>query len=159
MRMRFAVLHHTAWPGQPDHYDLLLQVAGGGSDDDRVLKAFATTKDEFPLAPSQNLVPKGERGKDDAAQPLSIQYSALSTRLRLLPDHRRVYLNYEGPVAGARGQVRRVDDGEFSLLRPLEPGLPEVYMRLAGAKLNGLFLLRHLGGGLYSFARSEAGDK
>jgi len=30
-----------------------------------------------------------------------------------LPDHRRVYLDYEGPVSGNRGTVRRVDAGQF----------------------------------------------
>lgn len=28
-----------------------------------------------------------------------------------LPDHRRVYLAYEGPVSGGRGEVRQVDAG------------------------------------------------
>lgn len=30
-----------------------------------------------------------------------------------LSDHRRVYLDYEGPVSGNRGTVRRVDVGQF----------------------------------------------
>ncbi len=29
-----------------------------------------------------------------------------------LPDHRRVYLQYEGPVSGGRGEVRRVATGQ-----------------------------------------------
>jgi hypothetical protein len=28
-----------------------------------------------------------------------------------LPDHRRIYLSYEGPVSGERGQVRRISEG------------------------------------------------
>jgi len=28
-----------------------------------------------------------------------------------LPDHRRVYLEYEGLISGGRGQVKRVDEG------------------------------------------------
>ena len=28
-----------------------------------------------------------------------------------LPDHRRIYLNYEGPVSGRRGSVRRIHAG------------------------------------------------
>jgi hypothetical protein len=30
-----------------------------------------------------------------------------------LPDHRRFYLDYEGPISGDRGIVRRYDAGEF----------------------------------------------
>lgn len=31
-----------------------------------------------------------------------------------LPDHRRAYLEYEGPVSGGRGQVRRVEAGRLA---------------------------------------------
>lgn len=30
-----------------------------------------------------------------------------------LPDHRRVYLDYEGPISGGRGKVARVEAGTF----------------------------------------------
>lgn len=33
-----------------------------------------------------------------------------------LPDHRRVYLDYQGPVSNNRGQVTRVAAGEVELL-------------------------------------------
>ena len=32
-----------------------------------------------------------------------------------LPAHRLHYLQYEGPVSGGRGQVRRVDEGQYWL--------------------------------------------
>jgi hypothetical protein len=32
-----------------------------------------------------------------------------------LPDHRRAYLDYEGPVSGGRGTVQRWDAGEFEV--------------------------------------------
>ena len=32
-----------------------------------------------------------------------------------LPDHRLVYLDYEGPISGNRGTVARWDAGEFEL--------------------------------------------
>jgi len=32
--------------------------------------------------------------------------------LQQLPDHRRDYLDYEGPISGGRGVVRRVETGE-----------------------------------------------
>ncbi len=31
-----------------------------------------------------------------------------------LPDHRLAYLDYEGPVSGDRGTVKRVDAGQFT---------------------------------------------
>ena len=34
-----------------------------------------------------------------------------SVAVRPLPDHRTAYLTYEGPVAGGRGEVRRVHRG------------------------------------------------
>jgi hypothetical protein len=33
-----------------------------------------------------------------------------------LADHRLAYLDYEGPVSGNRGEVRREDAGEFEVL-------------------------------------------
>ncbi len=52
------------------------------------------------------------------------------TRLERLPDHRLMYLDYEGPISGGRGAVRRVAagtcttqvDSEDSLLLVLEDG-------------------------------------
>jgi hypothetical protein len=35
---------------------------------------------------------------------------------RALSDHRKVYLDYEGPISGDRGSVRRVDAGTFRVL-------------------------------------------
>jgi hypothetical protein len=37
------------------------------------------------------------------------------TRLTPLGEHRRVYLTYEGPVSGGRGEVRRVAEGRCRL--------------------------------------------
>jgi len=34
-----------------------------------------------------------------------------------LPDHRSAYLDYEGPVSGGRGTVRRVAAGELEVVR------------------------------------------
>ena len=37
-----------------------------------------------------------------------------------LPDHRKAYLDYEGPISGDRGSVSRVDRGEFVLISSTE---------------------------------------
>ena len=82
------MLHHTGWAGHGDHFDLVLQFAAGIDDNDLVLKTFATL---------DNIFPNGE-GKD-------------RTLLVHRPDHRRLYLDYEGPVLGGRGEVNRIDSG------------------------------------------------
>jgi hypothetical protein len=48
-------------------------------------------------------------------------------------DHRRVYLDYEGPVSGNRGTVTRWDAGTFSW----EEAGEGVAVRLEGARLRG----------------------
>ena len=37
------------------------------------------------------------------------------TAAEVLPDHRRQYLEYEGPLSGNRGQVSRWDAGQYVL--------------------------------------------
>jgi len=37
------------------------------------------------------------------------------TTLEQLADHRREYLEYEGPISGGRGSVRRIESGTFSI--------------------------------------------
>lgn len=51
-------------------------------------------------------------------------------------DHRLVYLDYEGPVSGGRGCVRRWDAGTFEWLADGPDG---VVIRLQGARLSGRF--------------------
>jgi hypothetical protein len=53
---------------------------------------------------------------------------------RALPDHRKVYLEYEGEVSGNRGTVRRVDEGVYTAFIWEED---RVVVRLEGAQLVG----------------------
>lgn len=57
---------------------------------------------------------------------------------RPLPDHRLVYLHYEGPISGDRGSVRRVDGGEYE---EVEWGEGRIRVRLRGRQLVGEALL------------------
>ncbi|GHT16847.1 hypothetical protein FACS1894189_1570 [Planctomycetales bacterium] len=41
------------------------------------------------------------------------QFACQATRL---PDHRKVYLDYEGEVSGGRGNVSRIDAGTYKTL-------------------------------------------
>jgi DNA polymerase Ligase (LigD) len=61
---------------------------------------------------------------------------------RALPDHRIVYLDYQGDVSGNRGTVRRVDEGTYAAIRWEEA---RVRIRLEGAQLVGEAELRQAG--------------
>jgi hypothetical protein len=63
---------------------------------------------------------------------------------RALGDHRRVYLDYEGPIGGDRGWVRRVDRG---LYEPRVWTPDRVVVALSGAQLVGVAELRRVGTG------------
>ena len=56
-----------------------------------------------------------------------------------LPDHRRAYLAYEGPVSSGRGRVDRVDAGECELV---ETHADRWRVRFHGVRLSGSFELR-----------------
>ena len=58
-----------------------------------------------------------------------------------LPDHRTLYLDYEGPVSGGRGSVIRHDSGTFEW-RINQPDLCEV--ELAGTKWRGVIRLERI---------------
>ena len=51
-----------------------------------------------------------------------------------LADHRLAYLDYEGPVSGDRGEVRRVDRGTFE---PIVWRDDRIVVRLRGAQVIG----------------------
>jgi hypothetical protein len=71
------------------------------------------------------------------------------------PDHRRAYLDYEGPVSGNRGRVRRWDAGVFAW-EVEEDG--RVAVRVEGARLRGTVRLEHTGGAwACAFVPDESG--
>ncbi len=43
------------------------------------------------------------------------QWPGRTIAARRLPDHRRIYLDYEGPIADTRGAVTQADTGELDL--------------------------------------------
>lgn len=65
--------------------------------------------------------------------------SSLDLTAEALPDHRLVYLEYEGPVSGDRGQVSRWDRGTFTLLERSEDQLVAL---LTGEELAGRLTLK-----------------
>ncbi len=89
---RFVILRHETAEGEY-HWDLLFESPDG------------------PLL-SYSLPPRL------AEELLSVRKGIVSGPVRRLPDHRPYYLDYEGPVSGDRGSVRKIDDGEFSMPEP-----------------------------------------
>jgi DNA polymerase Ligase (LigD) len=60
-----------------------------------------------------------------------------------MPDHRRLYLDYEGAVSGDRGSVTGWDGGTFEWeVREVD----RIAVRLCGIRLRGAFLLERLAG-------------
>lgn len=55
-----------------------------------------------------------------------------------LPDHRLAYLDFEGDVAGNRGQVSRVDAGDFDVVTDSESLL---VVAIRGGQLTGTLAL------------------
>lgn len=51
-----------------------------------------------------------------------------------LPDHRRLYLEFEGEISGGRGTVRQWDRGEYVIQTRNSTGLE---FRVEGVKLRG----------------------
>ena len=62
---------------------------------------------------------------------------------RALPDHRRSYLDYEGPISGERGEVKRWDEGTCLVLARDEA---EVLLTFRGSQLDGSVSLRRIVG-------------
>ena len=57
-----------------------------------------------------------ENGQTLATWQLPVWPPERRQTVQRLPEHRRMYLEYEGPVSGDRGTVRRVCCGEFETL-------------------------------------------
>ena len=106
---RFVLLHHECPPsfGKPSHWDLMLECDG-------VLLTWS-----LPALPAAW---GGEGGS--AAEQIA------ATRLA---DHRIAYLDYEGPISGDRGVVKRVDGGEYEVLAEAD-GVLRVRLQAAQAE-------------------------
>lgn len=114
---RFALLYHELPPTseRKSHWDLLLEPAAEAEPSAvGLLRAWAL---ETPL---------------DGPQPI---------RAARLADHRRLYLDYEGPISGDRGEVRRVAEGDYQLLQDSPTA---TILHLSGKKLSGRLTITHL---------------
>ena len=73
-----------------------------------------------------------------AAPPAGDVRTAIAARR--IGDHRKLYLDYEGPVSGDRGTVRRYDAGTYRLLQSVDNCW---VLDLRGGVLSGRFELWH----------------
>jgi hypothetical protein len=67
---------------------------------------------------------------------------------RAIPDHRLAYLDYEGPVAGGRGTVRRWESGTYHIEKEAEEGMT---LSLVGSRIKGTAELRRRDGEDWEF--------
>ena len=58
--------------------------------------------------------------------------------LERMPDHRRLYLDYEGEISGGRGIVRRLDRGDAEWR---DSSLPRMCLKLFGTLLRGIAII------------------
>ena len=72
--------------------------------------------------------------------------------VRRLPDHRRVYLTYEGLVSGNRGEVRIHDRGDYEAAGSLRDRWE---VRLRGQCMEGRFLFSLIGDDSYRLVRLD----
>lgn len=75
------------------------------------------------------------------AEPERLMSSGDALAARKIGDHRRIYLDYEGPISGGRGEVVRFDRGTWE---HLEAGIGRRRFRLEGQRLKGEFVLERL---------------
>jgi len=69
-----------------------------------------------------------------------------------IADHRRLYLDYEGPISGGRGSVRRLDTGECEC----EVASDGIWrLRLRGRHLRGEYWITLRAGTCMVLARSS----
>lgn len=61
--------------------------------------------------------------------------SAAAIEATRLPDHRMMYLDYEGPISGNRGTVKRWDVGPFEV--GANPTLTAMILKMNGKRLCG----------------------
>ncbi|MCD4823575.1 MAG: hypothetical protein K8S55_03140 [Phycisphaerae bacterium] len=69
-----------------------------------------------------------------------------------LPDHRLAYLDYEGPISGGRGSVRRVEQGRYEAALVSEERWD---VQIIGQGMEGRFILRRLKDDKWTLQRRE----
>ena len=127
---RFVLLHHECPPSfpRPSHWDFMLERGG-------ILQTWVLVELPANWQTSLGMDPSGPRN---------------NVPVQKIGDHRPEYLTIEGPLSGERGAVRRIEQGDYSIVAESD-GLLEV--RLSGDRLQGIAKLsREAGGDHWSLA-------
>ena len=116
---RFVLLRHEFPPGsdRSDHWDFMLEHEG-------VLRTW-----ELGELPSSWARALGIESPNNLSEVCA----------RPLADHRLAYLDFEGPLTGDRGTVRRCDRGEFDVLCS---DATRFHVNMSGSYLRGEIELR-----------------
>ena len=78
--------------------------------------------------------------------------ASLAQSAEMLPDHRSMYLDYEGAVSGGRGSVTRWDDGTYELTSgAFEDAARSLFVLIRGKRLRGGYSLEPSGDGKFIF--------
>jgi hypothetical protein len=75
----------------------------------------------------------------------------------VLPDHRLLYLDYEGPVSDGRGSVARWDRGEYELVAGTTDD--RVLAEFNGEKLRGMFVFERSPASLNWMFRANSNER
>lgn len=70
-------------------------------------------------------------------------------------DHRAAYLDYEGPVSGNRGDVRRVEKGAYFLI---DEDPDTIVARFEGTLMKGEFTLSRISEGVWELAPENSSE-
>jgi hypothetical protein len=123
---RFVLLYHECPPGydRPSHWDLMLEAGGS-------LRTWALLQ-----------LPRGWESAQSHTASIYPECADVSSKSSVdaepLGDHRRDYLEYEGPISAERGQVTRVDAGSFETLSESQQ---HWQVELRGGRLSGEVIL------------------
>ena len=70
-----------------------------------------------------------------------------------IADHRKIYLDYEGPVSGARGHVTAVDRGKLTMISQ-DP--QRIEFELEGESVAGRFVLTQVSESVWRLAQPSS---
>jgi hypothetical protein len=93
--------------------------------------------------PHFDLMVETERGSDLWTWRTYIWPPVVDAEFTRLRDHRRAYLEYEGPIAADKGWVSRVAGGECNLA--VSPSVPPAVRIVLSGEIAMDFVLEHIG--------------
>lgn len=103
---------------------------------------FVILEHDHPFAHLDFMIESGEKLR--TWRLLAVPAPGETIAAEAIGDHRKDYLDYEGPVSGGRGSVKRWDAGTFAMQAE---SVSELRLMLSGGRVRGMLDLRQLEGG------------